>query len=202
MRPHLFVGGGIAALIIAFTLTLGAGSATATSDLGSVLEQSRIIRGFAFAREQNIDLNLHGKNLALVGLGSYIVNAQGGCNDCHTNPPYAEGGDPHAGQPKIINAAAYLSGGTPFGPPCDPNTPFSRNITPRSNGLPAGLTFEEFKTTLRTGVNPRRPGRILQVMPWPVYGEMTDRDLRAVYTFLTAIPSLPSPPRPPCPPAE
>jgi hypothetical protein len=32
-----------------------------------------------------------------------------------------------------------------------------------------------------------------------VFGEMTDRDLLAIYTFLTAIPSLPSPPRPPCP---
>jgi len=26
-------------------------------------------------------------------------------------------------------------------------------------------------------------------MPWPVYGKMTDRDLRAVYEFLSAIPS-------------
>jgi hypothetical protein len=33
------------------------------------------------------------------------------------------------------------------------------------------------------------PGEgILQVMPWPVYGQMTDRDLRAVYTYLLAIP--------------
>jgi hypothetical protein len=195
----LFIGAGVASLVVALGLTIGARSVTANDDAGSILDQSRILRGFAIAREQHIPLNLHGKNVALVGLGSYIVNAQGGCNDCHTNPPTAEGGNPFVGEPHIINVDAYLSGGTPFGPPCDPNTPFSRNITPRSNGLPAGLTFEEFKTTLRTGVNPRRPGRILQVMPWPVYGEMTDLDLRAVYTFLTAIPSLPSPPRPPCP---
>lgn len=108
---------------------------------------------------------MQGKNRALVGLGAYIVNAQGGCNDCDTNPPYAEGGDPFLGQPKVINVDGYLAGGTPFGPPCAPGTPFSRNITPRANGLPAGLTFEEFVTTLRTGINPRRPGQILQVMP-------------------------------------
>ena len=38
-------------------------------------------------------------NEALVGLGSYIVNGQGACNDCHTNPPFAPGGDPFLGQP-------------------------------------------------------------------------------------------------------
>jgi hypothetical protein len=198
MRPHLYIAIGAASLVTALGLTVGAGRATADHD-NDFLEQSRIKRGFAIAREQHIELNLHGKNRALVGLGSYIVNAQGGCNDCHTNPPYAAGGDPFLGEPKVINVDAYLAGGTPFGPPCDPNTPFSRNITPRANGLPAGLTFDEFVTTMRTGVNPRRPGRILQVMPWPVFGEMTRRDLLAVYTFLTAIPSLPSPPRPPCP---
>jgi hypothetical protein len=29
------------------------------------------------------------KDFVFVGLGSYLVNAAGGCNDCHTNPPYA-----------------------------------------------------------------------------------------------------------------
>lgn len=31
---------------------------------------------------------------------------------------------------------------------------------------------------------------LLQVMPWPVYGEMLESDLRAVYEFLRAIPPL------------
>lgn len=198
MRPNVLIGAGAAALVIALGLTVGAPSATADRD-DEFQEQGRIRRGFALAREQHIDLDLHGKNPSLVGLGSYIVNAQGGCNDCHTNPSFAEGGDPFLGQPKMINAEKYLAGGTPFGPPCEADTLFSRNITPRANGLPAGLTFEQFRTLMQTGVNPRRPGAILQVMPWPVYGEMTNRDLRAVYTFLSAIPSLPSPPRPPCP---
>jgi len=28
-------------------------------------------------------------------------------------------------------------------------------------------------------------------MPWPVYGKMTDNDLKAIYEFLRAIPSRP-----------
>ena len=36
-----------------------------------------------------VPLDLDGLNPALVRQGSYIVNAQGGCNYCHTAPPYA-----------------------------------------------------------------------------------------------------------------
>ena len=104
------------------------------SSMGTLDE--RIDRGFAIAP---VPLNLRGKNRAFVGLGSYIVNAQGGCNDCHTNPPYAPGGDPFLGEPRKVNAERYLAGGTPFGPGL-----MSANITPDANGLPAGLTFPEF----------------------------------------------------------
>jgi len=142
-------------------------------------EMARIIRGLQIAP---VRLSRRGLDRAQVGLGSYIVNAQGGCNDCHTNPSYAPGGDPYQGEPKKINAAHYLAGGAQFGPFTSPN------ITPDSHGLPAGLTFQEFKAVMRTGHDPDEPGEILQVMPWPVYGEMTDHDLRAVYEFLRAIP--------------
>ena len=137
-----------------------------------------------------VALNTRGKSVRLVGLGSYIVNAQGGCNDCHTHPSYAAGGDPHLGQPEVVNGAQYLTGGTLFGPFTSPN------ITPDAYGHPAGLTFEEFKAVLRTGRDPDGSGRILQVMPWPVYGKMTDLDLRAMYEYLRAIPSLPDNPSP------
>ena len=144
-------------------------------------EQSRIVRGYQIAP---VPLKLKGRNRALVGLGSYIVNAQGGCNDCHTNPPYAPGGNPFLGQPEQINTEGYLAGGVTFGPFV------SANITPDDDGKPAGLTYQEFKRALRTGHDPD-DGELLQVMPWPVYGKMTDRDLRAVYEYLSAIPSIP-----------
>lgn len=149
------------------------------------LSKSLIQRGFELAP---VPLNLKGKNRALVGLGSYIVNT-GGCNDCHTNPSYAAGGDPFLGQPEQINVPCYLSGGTDFGP-------FrSRNLTPDAQGLPAGLTLDEFIHVLRTGedttspFNPPFDGGLMQVMPWPVFGKKTTRDLTAVYEYLSAIPS-------------
>jgi hypothetical protein len=137
-----------------------------------------------------VPLNVRGKSARLVGLGSYIVNAQGGCNDCHTHPSYAEGGNPHLGEPEVVNMEQYLTGGTQFGPFTSPN------ITPDEDGRPAGLTFEEFKAVIRTGRDPDGSGRILQVMPWPVYSKMTDLDLRAIYEYLRAIPSRPDNPSP------
>jgi hypothetical protein len=151
------------------------------------ISESTIQRGFDIAP---VPLNLKGKNRALVGLGSYIVNT-GGCNDCHTNPSYAPGGDPFAGQPEQINVPCYLSGGTDFG------IVRSRNLTPDSDGLPSGLTLEEFIHILRTGEDTTSPGNpvfdggLLQVMPWPVFGKKTTRDLTAIYEYLRAIPSRP-----------
>jgi hypothetical protein len=146
----------------------------------------KISQGFGIAP---VPLNLKGKNPKLVGLGSYIVNAQGGCNDCHTNPSYAEGGDPFKGEPEKINVDGYLAGGQEFGPFV------SRNLTPCKESEPE-FSFEEFLEIMRTGADleddEHPPGNtpILQVMPWPVYGKMETCDLRAVYEYLRAIPPL------------
>lgn len=154
-------------------------------------DASRIRIGYDIAP---VPLNLRGKNRALVGLGSYIMNAQGGCNDCHTHPSFAAGGDPYLGQPEVINSEQYLTGGRQFGPFT------SANLTPDQYGRPAGLTFEEFVTAIRTGDDPDGPRPPLppklQVMPWPVYASMSDRDLRAIYEYLRAIPSRPDNPSP------
>ena len=138
--------------------------------------------------------NVRGKNRELVGIGSYIVNAQGACNDCHTHLSFAAGGDPYRGQPEVINSAQYLTGGRLFGPFKSPN------LTPDAFGRPAGLSWEVFRNTIRTGLDPdgARPPLppLLQVMPWPVYSKMADRDLRAIYEYLRAIPSRPNNPNP------
>jgi hypothetical protein len=152
---------------------------------------SLIKRGYEIT-PPGVALNLAGKSRALVGLGSYIVNTSG-CLDCHTHRAYAAGGDPFQGQPEMVNAAQFMSGGRTF-----PPSPFvSANITPDFAGKPAGLSLAEFIKTMRTGHNPKDPpGQLLQIMPWPVVGKKTDHDLRAVYEYLRAIPSLPDNPSP------
>ena len=155
--------------------------ASAQSGEPTNYEPARIRKGLSLAP---VPLTYKPADRDLVGLGSYIVNTSG-CNDCHTAPSFAEGGDPFQGQPEKINTAVYLAGGQFFGPFV------SKNLTPDSTGKPAGLTFGEFKTLLRTGHDPDTGG-ILQVMPWPAFGKWTDHDMSAVYKYLRAIPPLPN----------
>lgn len=156
-------------------------------------EQAMIKRGFAIAP---VTLNLKHKDRTLVGLGSYLVNAVAGCVGCHTFPKYEPGGNPFLGQPKRINRTNYLAGGRCFGPF------MSTNITPDGKGLPAGLTWAQFREMIRTG-SPRSrdngKGGLERVMPWPTYAKMTDHDLRAIYEYLNAIPQA-KPRNTSCPP--
>src|SRR5580704_18166583 len=112
-----------------------------------------------------VPLNLAGKDRDLVGLGSYLVNAVGDCNGCHTagGPPnfnYAPGGNPYFHQPQVVDPTVYLSGGQNFGPVGTPTGPngysgpnmISRNLTPDKNGRPeGGHTLAEFKKIMRRG---------------------------------------------------
>jgi hypothetical protein len=175
----------------------------------------RIQKGFEIAP---VHLDLEGKNRALVGLGSYIVNAQADCDGCHSAGPrteFAMNRNPYFGQKERVNPATYLGGGRDFGelvPPPGIGSAhiISRNLTPTpKTGLPEGdHTFEEFLTILRTGKdfdhlhptctgapNPGcvpKPfdGELLQIMPWPIQKNMTDHDIRAIYEYLKAIPCI------------
>jgi hypothetical protein len=157
---------------------------------GQPNEAAKIQIGYSIAP---VPLDLNGKNPALVGLGSYIVNAQGDCAGCHSFPQYADGGDPHLGQPEVTSAATYLSGGAPFFGPFVP-----RNLTPNRFGRPANYTLEQFVTVMRTGrdlknIPPHVPSEendLLQVMPWPIFRNMTNRELAAIYEYLRAIPCI------------
>ena len=181
-------------------------------------DESKIRIGFEIAP---VPLNLEGKDPALVGLGSYIVNAQIPCNDCHdAGPPtqFAPNSNPFKGQKPVVNPSAYLGGGRDFGaypPPGGPIHIVSRNLTPDKTGLPeGGNTFDQFLTIMRTGadldslhptctamvttncVQPPFQGGLLQIMPWPEFQNMTEHDLRAIYEYLSAIPCIEGPATP------
>lgn len=189
MSKKILAVAGIAIWIGAVTLTMAATN-DRSEEQGRSDNGSQIQHGLEAAP---VPLNLAGKNRALVALGSYLVNSAGDCNGCHSGPSgeYAAGGDPFLGQPKHVNQAAYLAGGTPlFGPFFIP-----RNLTPDKTGRPeGGATFEEFRAIIRTGVDPDHAhpqfGPLLQVMPWPSFQDMTDNDLRAIYEYLSAIPCI------------
>jgi hypothetical protein len=183
MRRAILVGGLVGCVMVA-------GLVTGAAQQGNQ-GQSEIQRGFDIAP---VPLTLTGKNRSLVGLGSYLVNGPGDCIGCHTGPApglFLPGGSPFLEQPVMINTDRYLAGGNFFGP-------FeSRNLTPDRNGHPAGLTWEQFEEAIRFGTDlkalpphvPNNPG-LLQVMPWPAHRNATDRDLKAIYEYLSAIPCI------------
>ncbi len=164
-------------LLSLFSKTAGAAAAFAAIVLAGMLissprgqaqddgndDESKIQRGLAIAP---VPLNLVGRNRALVGLGSYIVNGQADCNGCHTMNPSTEftaTGNPYLlrspqgpfmGKTQV-NPKTYLGGGSDFGAFPGPG-PFphivSRNLTPDKTGRPeGGHTFQEFLTIMRTG---------------------------------------------------
>jgi hypothetical protein len=183
-----------------------------------------------------VPLKLAGRDPGLVGYGSFLVNAVGDCNGCHTGggPPnfnYAAGGNPYFGQKTKVDPTTYLEGGTDFGPALPPGfydpgygsylgpDIISRNLTPDKTGrAEGGRTLSEFKQIMRTGIDldklhptctdisptptpanclpPPNDGSLLQVMPWPVFHNMTDHQLTAIYEYLSSIPCLESSPDP------
>jgi len=195
----------------------------ATGDDDDNGSDSRIQRGLDIAP---VHLNLEGKNRALVGLGSYIVNAAVPCNECHGAGPalnqFLPGDNPYFGQAAVINPATYLGGGRSFGAPVPGSAVIiSRNLTPDKTGLPeGGRTFGEFVQIMRTGVDLDHlhptcatgpsglpivntscipapfNGDLLQTMPWPGLRNLTDHDLRAIYEYLSAVPCVTGPPSP------
>jgi hypothetical protein len=152
-------------------------------------------------------------------LGSYIVNTTGDCNGGHSAGPRTEftnSGNPYQLSPpfsgkETTNPATYLGGGRDFGPYGSLPHLYSRNLTPDKTGLPeGGRTYEQFVEIMRRGTDfdhvhpsctgPGTPtncvaapfnGELLQVMRWPLYRDMTDHELRAIYEYLGAIPGNP-----------
>ena len=119
-------------------------------------------------------INMQGKDPTLVGLGSFIVNAQADCNGCHGSDPANEflpANNPYnlpPNSPTVYNQATYLNGGQNFGPVGlgvvkDPTSPLffapglgpniiTRNLTPDYTGNPeGGNDLGKFMDIMRTG---------------------------------------------------
>lgn len=94
---------------------------------------------------------------------------------------------------EVVNQSGYLAGGADlFGPFV------RRNLTPNAAGLPANLTLSEFRDVIDAGADlkhrppfvPSTDRDLLQVMPWPAFRNMTEREKTAIYEYLRAIPCV------------
>jgi hypothetical protein len=105
--------------------------------------------------------------------GEYLVRIAA-CANCHTPQ--------HRGEP---NMALAFAGGFEFQGPLPTVT--SVNITPD----PSGISYYDenlFLQALRTGKVGTR--ELNAVMPWIVYRDMTDEDLKAIFAYLRTVPAI------------
>jgi hypothetical protein len=137
-----------------------------------------------------------------VARGMYIVNTSG-CHDCHT--PWKVG--PNGPEPDMTLALSGHPESLKLPPPpklgdgpwvwtaAGTNTAFAgpwgvsytANLTPdRMTGI--GIWTEDiFVKTIRTGRHWGVSRPILPPMPWSVYRNMTDEDLKSVYAYLRTV---------------
>ena len=197
---------------------------------GSQDEKLMIQQGLTEAANIGIILNIGKQDPDMVGLGSYLVNVTSACNVCHSpvfiTTSFTTAGNPYLLPPvysgkKQADPRYYLGGNQNFGPPvAGAASIISRNLTPDKNGQPAGVTLADFMAIMKTGIDldhahPTCPsgtlntnclpfpfkGALLQVMPWPFFQSMTDRQLTGIYTYLSTIPCLEGGPGEPVAPA-
>jgi hypothetical protein len=67
---------------------------------------------------------------------------------------------------------------------------FTANLTPEQNSGLGIWTEEMFVRAIRTGRHMGTSRQIMPPMPWQVYRNMTDEDLKSIYAYLRTIPPV------------
>ena len=153
-----------------------------------------------------------------VDRGRYLVTL-GGCHDCHTPKIFGPAGpEPDmtrqlSGHPPTdktppvpagllgpdgwgaVGSNHFTGWGGPWG------ISFARNLTPDvATGL-GSWTEDMFIKTLRDGKHQGEGRPLLPPMPWQMYRQATDEDLKAIWAFLRSIPAVNNAVPEPIPPA-
>jgi len=126
--------------------------------------------------------------------GRYLVNAIG-CSDCHSPKIDAQGtpdtsrllsGRPATTPPPVqgseIRASLDLTAWSgPWG------NSYAANLTPdKETGLGGRYTEDSFVKTIRSGKKPEGE-QLSPPMPWPMYRNLTDEDLKSVFAYLQTL---------------
>lgn len=114
--------------------------------------------------------------------GAYLVGIAG-CNGCHIGPPGS------------AVAGVALAGGREFAFP-GRGLHRAANLTPDVRSGIGAWTREAFVARFKAMGSPAvqdgawKPGEPTSVMPWWFYAGMTDRDLGAMWAYLTTVPAV------------
>ena len=155
------------------------------------------------ACEQHIEVKTATAEISkdsLIKRGEYLVSAVG-CDDCHSPkkmgpngleiiPELRFSGFPHDGTVPPVNTAEVEKGWVLFtGDLTSAVGPwgqsFAANITSDETGI-GNWSEEQFMKAIREGKSKGLDGSrpLLPPMPWFVYRNFSDQDIKAIYTFL------------------
>jgi hypothetical protein len=151
-----------------------------------------------------------------VARGGYLVKTMG-CMDCHVpwkmfedgpGPDLSRGLSGHPEALAITSPAPTLPAPWVFSA-AGTNTAwsgpwgvsFTANLTPDDETGIGTWTAETFRAAIRTGRHLGRGRPILPPMPWPMYRNLTDADLDAVFAYLKSRPAVRNRVPEPLPPA-
>lgn len=152
-----------------------------------------------------------------VARGAYLVKIMV-CNDCHTPLTMTENGpEPDmsrelSGHPQGLAVAApppLGTGGwgwagaatnTAFAGPW--GVSFTANLTPDPETGLGKWTADTFIAAIRTGRHEGQGRPILPPMPYPMYRNATDADLRALFAYLQSLPPIRNRVPPPIEPVQ
>jgi hypothetical protein len=136
--------------------------------------------------------------------GAYLVKIMG-CNDCHTpwvmTPRGPEpdmtrelSGHPQdfvlASRPELAEPWAWGAAATNTAFAGAWGVSFTANLTPDPETGLGKWTPETFVSAIRNGRHEGQGRPLLPPMPWPMYRNATDADLRAVFAYLQTIPPV------------
>jgi len=155
------------------------------------------------------DMTAASSKTDLLKRGEYLVNAVG-CDDCHTPKAMtAQGPEPDMkrrfmGHPvaepfesnelmhKLVtesNVAVFSPGLTGFVGPW--GVSYAANLTPDDTGI-GSWTEAQFIKAIREGKSKGLDGArpLLPPMPWQMYRNFSDDDLKAIFAFLQSVPPV------------
>jgi len=140
---------------------------------------------------------------AMVERGKYLVSTVG-CDDCHSPkrmgpngpeiiPELRLSGFPHDGKLPPVDTNVVKKGWALLAPDLTSaigmwGQSFAANITGDDTGIGAWKE-EQFIKAIREGKSKGLDGTrpLLPPMPWPVYKNMTDEDLKSIFAYLKTV---------------
>ena len=140
-------------------------------------------------------------NAETIKRGNYLL-LTAGCHDCHTPMKMGAQGP----EPDMSLALSGHPAAMQLPPPPAPSGPwiasiaatmtawagpwgisYTANLTPdKETGL-GNYTEAQFIQTIRDGKKQGRGRALLPPMPWPMYRNFTDEDLKAIFAYLQSV---------------